>query len=365
MRCIRGLVPATAFVAVTVLCRPAAVRAEEDEPSIEEMLAGIEDRLGTETGAKRAATARVPAEEEAGRKLPGSSKEKPAVSKAKRTLDFGRLRKRLNARARESVDYYRRRNRQRHMVGVLIRSEAFDKASGLLEKLRSGEQWGWPEAQYACLMAYRGKDRLAAQYVEMSKKRLEEAPGGKRGPNKDDVKWLRGRHAHALGYPDARKKLRELTSSLAAEPDADKQWKLVKLCEPAHGEAKLPVKWLEAIHEMRVLYPDDERNRDGTSDRELARAYRHHEMFEECIAHVAQVLKERPKTIKYVAEGSAAWDHAYAHERLGRHLRHMYDKRALATYQKAIKLFKAIKEDYPESWYCRSRNKRTPPWTDA
>ena len=64
------------------------------------------------------------------------------------------------------------------MVGVLIRSEAFDKASGLLEKLRSGEQWGWPEAQYACLMAYRGKDRLAAQYVEMSKKRLA-ARGGR------------------------------------------------------------------------------------------------------------------------------------------------------------------------------------------
>jgi hypothetical protein len=360
----RGLAPATAFAAVTVLCWPAAVRAEEDEPSIEEMLAKIEDRLGAESAAKEVAAAPVPAEEEAGRKLPSDFEKTPAVTKTKRTIDFGPLLKRLETRTRESAEYYRRAGEQRDMVRVQIRSEAFDKAGAVLGRLvkhrKPVDQWGWVEAEYACVMACVGNDRAAAQYVGMSEKLLEAALSGRRVPNKNNVAWLKGRHAFVKGYPEARKKLHELTSSLATGPDADKQWELVKLCDPEHGEAKLPVKWLVAIHEMQVLYPDDERNRDGASDRELARAYTHHEMFEECIAHVAEVLKEGPKTVKYVAEGSAAWDHAYAHERLGRHLRHMYDKRALATYQEAIKLYKAIKEDYPESWYNDSRRRTSP-----
>jgi tetratricopeptide (TPR) repeat protein len=350
---------------------PAAVHAEEEEPSIEEMLAGIESRLGAESAAKGGATTHAPAEgetvrepgaDEGGRELPNGSKQKPAVARARRTLGFGQLRKRLNARARESADYYRRGDHHREMVGVLMRSEAFDKAATVLGRLlrRSGEHWGWPEGEYACVMTYLGRDVVVAQYVEASKKRLEEASGEGRGADKDEAKWLRGRHAHALGYPDAREKLRELTSSLTVEPDADRQWELVKLCDPEHGEAKLAVRWLEAIHEMRVLYPDDERNHDGTTDRELSRAYRHHEMFEECIAHVAEVLEEEPKTIEYVANGSAAWDHAYAHEMLGRHMRHMLDRRATATYQKAIKLYEAMKEDYPDSWY----NKRDPSAVD-
>ena len=129
---------------------------------------------------------------------------------------------------------------------------------------------------------------------------------------------------------------------------------LVEFCDAEHGGARLAVKWLLSVHEMRVLYPDHPVNRDCRSDRALSRAYRHHQMYEECIEHVTQVLEGKPKTLDYIAGGEAHWDRAFSQELLARHYQRVPDRqRALASFAKALESYRNFMEEMPDCGYTR------------
>ncbi len=365
MSCVRGLFLVGAVATAVLLFWPALVRAEEGAPSIEEMWAKIEVRLGAlgrrKTPATKGAPAGAPEEKRA-----GPAKDKPAAAGKKtaakrKSIDFSRLLKRLNDRAQEVFTACNRDNDEFGTALTHVRLEAFDKAAVILEQImKQGSTAaldGRVEAEFAGAIVHLGRQDLALPCVPVSEKLLSQAllrEDVDARPNRSSAKAIRSKHRFVKNYPESCKKLAGLTASLKGAPAAGKLWQVVKLYDADRGGVRLAVQWLKGIHEMRVQYPDHKVNQDGRSDQMLSRAYRHHAMYEECMAHVTQVLKDGPKTNAYIAKGHAHFDRARSQELLARHHRRMRQaKRALADYRKALELYREFLKELPDCSYTR------------
>lgn len=348
------------------LCWSGITRAEEREPSIEEMWAAVEAHLASKSPAETGDPGGAVLEERAG----AAKGKKTAVRR--RSIDFRRLLKRLKVRALELFEVHRRGGYEFETAMTHVRLEAFDEAARILERMlkrRSSISWhGLVEAEYACAMAHLGRQHVAYQYIPLSEKALERAlliDDEDVRPGPGAVRTLKGKLEFAKNYAEACERLAELTASLSKERDPDKQWEMVNSLDAEQGGVRLGVRWLVELHKMRMLYPEHEVNRGEGSDRMLARAYRHHCMYEECIGHVTQVLEDKPKTLPYIKNGYAHWDRAYSQELLaGLHRRMRHGQRALAGFEKALEYFQEFQRELPDCSFTRRGEERESSYVD-
>lgn len=330
-----------------------------DEPSIEEMFAEIAART-TGAGRKPAVSRSKPAAESTSRSTSKSAGKSAKFSGAAVTAI-----KKVERRAGERLSMLQKERRGWQIAQLYIRLEKFKLAARILAPMLKSRDPGpgakrhWLdrvgefELEYARVMACLGKDRTASHMLAQHRKRLEDA---RTAPDEDDrpgtgyVDGLERRQAFVEGYAEARARVDELTAALAQKPDGDRQWELVRLCEPGQNEGKavLGLKWLAALIDLIEGYPDHEQVTSGNAHWNLYRAYLHYDVYEECIKILELMPKKFPE-YGQTENGNYLWDLGDRYANLGRLKEDQRDHgRANLSYRKALEAFRLFKARFPK-----------------
>ncbi len=360
-----------AFAAPVILLvggRCASAADAGDEPSIEEMFAEIAARKtggGRATAVSRAKPAAKPA---------ARSSRKPAKFSWTAVAAI----KKVERRAGERLSMLQKERRGWQMVQLYIRLEKFKLAARILApmlksrdpgpgaKRRWLDRVGEFELEYARVMACLGKSRTASHMLEKHREKLEDA---KTAPRKGDrlstgqVDGFERRQAFVEGYAEARARVDELTAALAQEPDGDKQWALVRLCEPGQheGKAVLGLKWLVALLDHIEGHPDHKEVVSGNAHWNLYRAYLHYDVYEECIK-ILELMPEKFPEYGQTKNGNYLWDLGDRYANLGRLKEDQRDRgRAKLSYSKALDTFRLFKTKFRDDRRNKKRERRRGP----
>jgi tetratricopeptide (TPR) repeat protein len=155
------------------------------------------------------------------------------------------------------------------------------------------------------------------------------------------------------GHAAAKEKLEELEAALEAAPTAELQWAYVEHCLPLNDRAADYLKWFEALLVMVDRYPGHESVTSGIALWQLFHAYRGFEMHEKSVEVLDRIREDVPKAHLHVGpwnvhEYDVLWEKAESWCRLGILQEELRDRRALASYQKAVETLEAHRKAYPK-----------------